>query len=296
MPSLFSGVVPPMVSPLDLNERVDLPAVDRVVNRLIDDGVDGLFLLGSGGEGPTLIEADREKLVERACQTAGGRVQIMVGCLATSTARAIKDARMAARHGADAVVVTTSYYFGVPSQEGVAAHMLGVADASPLPMLMYNIPQLTHNLIEPETALACAEHANIVGMKDSSGNLEAVKQVIENKPEGFAVFEGSEQHTLESLAAGVDGLVNGCNNVLSKGTVELWRAWQAGDIETARRIQDVDMELLHQVYAQGYWLSTVKCALDLLGVCGPTVMRPIPSATAAQRVRVQAALTELGLL
>jgi 4-hydroxy-tetrahydrodipicolinate synthase len=294
----FSGIVPPMITPLDEHERVDQDGVARVAEHLIAHGVDGLFVFGTGGEGPVVRESERAALIRASVQAAAGRVPILVGCMATSTLRTLDYIFESAALGADAAVVTPSFYYAAPSQSVLYDHFAYLAEHSPLPILMYNIPGTTHNTLEPETAVKLAALDKIVGLKDSSGNMEAFRKVLAERPADVCVFQGSEAAVVDSLAAGCDGLVLGSCNVMVDAVVALYRAMRSGDEATAR-VNEAKIAAYRKgcYMAPGaYWLSSLKMAMHLQGLCGPTTTRPILPVTEAHKAEILATLVELGIV
>jgi len=291
------GIIPPMISPLLPDERVDRDAVVRVANHLIDHGVDGLFLLGSGGEGPVLLEAERDALIDIAVQAVASRVPVLAGCMATSTLRALTYIESAAKLGADVAVVTSSFYYGAQKQSVHIDHFGYLAERSPLPIMIYNIPQTTHNDLDAETMLELAAVPNIIGVKDSSGNTARFQRVLAGRPSAaFKVFQGSEQDMLGSLQAGADGLVAGSCNVMVDAVVGLYRAYKAGDRESALACQAEVAAYREGCYTNAYWLSSMKMAMHLLGLCGPKTTRPIDPVGAAHQKEIRQTLQSLGLI
>jgi 4-hydroxy-tetrahydrodipicolinate synthase len=294
----LTGLIPPMITPLDAEERIDRPAVAKVVEHLLGAGVHGLFLLGTAGEGATVREGQHAVLIEEAVRAARGRVPILAGCIATSTRRALDYIAIAAAKGADAVVITPPFYFGTEDQNVLYAHFSHIAQASPLPVVMYNIPQTTHSSLTAETIARLAELENIVAVKDSSGKMEHFQRIIALRPQGktFSIFQGSESAMIDSLTMGADGLVAGSSNAVPGWIVALYQAVSAGEIDRALTYQQKVAAYRQACYTGHYWLSSLKTVVSLQGYCQPFAAEPIPPVTSAHREEIRQWLASAGLL
>ena len=175
--SRFSGIIPPVVTPLIKPDQLDLEAVGRIIEHLIGGGVNGLFVLGTTGEGPSLTYQIRYEMIERACEEAGGRVPVLAGVTDTSLAESIHLAEHAAASGAAAIVAAAPYYFAT-DQVGVTDWFRQLADASPVPLILYNMPGCVGIHLEVATVVDLSEHSNVVGVKDSSGNLDHFRKTV----------------------------------------------------------------------------------------------------------------------
>ncbi|MEA3407110.1 MAG: dihydrodipicolinate synthase family protein [Chloroflexota bacterium] len=292
----LQGVIPPMITPLDEDERVDVASVHRVVAHMLKGGVGGIFALGTAGEGPAIREEERGVLLEAVVGAVGGRVPVLAGCMTVSTQRALDYAREAADCGADAVVMTPPFYYGTEDQNVLLEHYTYLADQSPLPVIMYNIPGMTHAFLEAETAAELGEREEIVAVKDSSADMEHLRRLIPLcEASGLKILQGSERALIESLELGVHGLVSASANVAPQWFAALWDAFQEGDMETVHAYDQKAAAYREGVYGQGYWLSCLKMAMNVLGLCQPVTTRPIPPVDAEQRERIRATLERVGL-
>lgn len=292
----LQGVIPPMITPLDAQERVDVAGVHRVVDHLLEGGVSGIFALGTAGEGPAIRQEERSVLLEAVVEAVGGQVPVLAGCMTVSTQRALDCAREAADCGADAAVMTPPFYYGAEDQEIFLEHFVYLAKESPLPVIMYNIPGTTHAFLEAETAAELGEREEIVAVKDSSADMEHLRRLMPLcEASGLRVLQGSERALLESLELGIHGLVSASANVAPQWFAALWDAFQAGDMEDVHAYDEKAAAYREGVYGQGYWLSCLKMAMNVLGLCQPVTTRPIPPVDAEQRERIRATLERIGL-
>ena len=201
----FSGIIPPVVTPLVFEDRLDTVAVDRIVNHLVDGGVNGLFVLGTTGEGPSVNYQIRYEMIESACESARGRVPVLVGVTDSCLSESIHLAQHAANCGAAAIVAAAPYYYPT-DQAGLIRWFEKLADESPLPLMLYNMPGCVGIHLELSTVLTLSMHSNIVGVKDSSGDLNYFEQLCDAFAEhsDFAIFMGPEERIPEAVAAGAD--------------------------------------------------------------------------------------------
>jgi 4-hydroxy-tetrahydrodipicolinate synthase len=294
MTAAFSGIIPPMLTPLTPDEQIDGPAVERLVNFLIGHGVHGLFILGSIGEGAFLRAAAKRDLVEATVAAAAGRVPVLVGVLECSSARVIEEMGRLTHPGVAAYVVTTPYYYGGFGPQDLAAHFAAVAKAADKPVLAYNIPQNTHVSMKADTMRALAEVPNIVGIKDSGGDwFEDQLLLLGPRTPGFAIFQGNQAYAGVSLLAGANGLVPGHANV--------WPDLLVGMYDAARR-QDPAAVWAAQAHLNALMtlrarapIHTFKVMAHALGLMGDTVAAPLHRLNAEEAVQCIAAHRAIGL-
>lgn len=243
---------------------MDLPAIEHLVTYLLDSGVSGLFILGSSGEGPWLTASQRQQVIEQTAGAAGGHVPVLVGVLEPGTRRTLEAVQMAEDAGADAVVMTSPYYF--PADAAIQIHHFEtIAAASALPVMLYNVPANTHNPISPDTVGRLLGIDNLVAIKDSAGNWQDFERLLElraSKP-GLRVFQGHESLAARSVLAGADGIVPGLGNLVPGLFVRLVASARAGDREMAFSLQ-AQVDALCELYTLGSWLACLKYAASLL--------------------------------
>jgi 4-hydroxy-2-oxoglutarate aldolase len=291
----LNGVLPPVTTPFDGRGDVDFGALSSNIQRYNETGLVGYVALGSNGEAVHLAAEERRRVVETVKQAATSGHAIIAGVNELSTRAAIEAARAAADCGADAVLVVTPYYYkAAMSQDALARHFTEVADYSPLPVLIYNVPQNTGVVIDSQTIAALAEHPNIIGVKDSSGNMGAIAETIRSSPEGFAVMVGNGGIFYPSLDMGATGAILGVACAAPRACVELYEANSAGDHAKARDLQNRVAPLSHIVTA-GLGVPALKTAMDMLGFAGGLPRPPLSPITNSNQEKIKAVIRKTGL-
>ncbi|MCP4783452.1 MAG: dihydrodipicolinate synthase family protein [Fuerstiella sp.] len=291
----FSGIIPPVVTPLTRPDQLDGDAVRRIVEHLLTGGVKGLFVLGTTGEGPSLTYQIRYEMVEVACEAAAGRVPVLVGVTDTSLAESLLLAEHAAASGAAAIVAAAPYYFAT-SQNAVADWFRQLADSSPLPLMLYNMPGCVEIHLALDTVVELSGHPNIVGVKDSSGDLDYFRQLcgaFSDNPD-FAVFMGPEELIPQAVAAGADGGVCGGGNLLPRTYVDLFEASKRGDESEIRRLRNVVEQVFEHIYrdpaGEMNLIPALKLAMRLRGICSSCIAPPLPPLTPEHTTQVTSEL------
>ncbi len=292
------GLVPPLVTPLSGPAEIDAAGLGRLIEHVLAGGVHGLFLLGTTGEGPSLPQAVRHQLVAMACDQVAGRVPVLVGISDTSWSDSLALAEAAYAAGASAVVAAPPYYFSATQPELLRWYR-DLADASPLPLVLYNMPSHTKLVIELATLTALAGHENIMGLKDSSGDLAYFREACRSLPPDFPVLIGPEELLLPALRAGGAGGVCGGANLEPRSYVALYEAWQAEDEAAAARRQQRVAALGEALYtvgeSPGRIIQGLKTALDMLGICSPLLAPPFAAHSAEERRTIAGRLIGLGI-
>lgn len=295
--SNFHGIIPPLVTPLLGRDQLDHAGLERLIEHLLEGGVHGLFILGSTGEAPSLSYRLRRELVTAVCRQTAGRTPVLVGITDTAFVESVALAQHAAEAGADAVVLTTPYYFPAGQTE-LQSYVRNIVGELPLPLMLYNMPALTKVWFEIETLKNLADLEGIVGLKDSSGDLDYygnATKLKELRPD-WSILIGPEALLPESMQLGGDGGVSGGANVLPQLFVECYDAIVAGDAlklaESHRRI--VDFQRIYEVgkYASKY-IKATKCCLSLLKICDDFMAEPFHSFLPPEREKVANILHEL---
>ncbi len=230
---LFRGAAPALVTPFTSDDTIDEAAFRRLIDRQIEGGVSALVVLGTTGENPTVTEAERRQLVDAAVETTDGRVPVIVGTGTNNTDESVAFSEAAMAAGADGLLVVGPYY-NKPSQAGFTAHVETIAEAADAPLILYNVPSRTSFNIAPETALHLAEEVpQVVGIKEASGEVDQINDLLAHRPDGFGVYSGDDEMTLPLLAMGGDGVVSVLSNALPEPVCELVDAALGGDLKTA---------------------------------------------------------------
>jgi len=277
---LPAGIIPPLATPLRAQDQLDEAGLERLIEHVIENGVSGLFLLGSTGEAASLSRRLRAEVIRTATKLTAERVPVLAGVADTAFEDALELARVAADAGAAAVVLAPPYYFSY-SQEELFRYIERFAAASPLPVLLYNIPQNTKVPIEAQTVARCADLPAVVGLKDSSFDLvyfaEAVR-ATRHRPD-FRLYSGPEQLLLPMMLLGAAGGVCGGANFYPGLFVRLYRAAVSGDMETAKRLQDVVQRVAKALYTVGdsgsSYIRGMKATLGCLGICSELPALPL---------------------
>ena len=280
---LFAGTAPALVTPFTENDEIDEPAFRRLIDGQIEGGVDGLVVLGTTGENPTVAHAERRRLVELAVEQAAGRVPVIVGTGTNSTRESTAFSREAARAGADGLLVVGPYY-NKPTQAGFRAHVAAIADATDCPIIVYNVPGRTSFNVTAETMLQLAEEVpSVAGVKEASGSLAQITDILSGRPERLAVYAGDDEITLPLLALGGDGAVSVLSNVLPGCFSRMVRAALDDRFDEARRRH---LELLPAMRACFFETNPlpVKMVLAAMGCMTERVRLPLaPIESAATR-------------
>ena len=290
---MFEGMLTALVTPFRDGE-VDETALRALVESQIAAGVDGLVPCGSTGESATLSHAEHQRIVEIVVEACAGRVPVVAGTGSNNTREAVELTRHARDAGAQGALLISPYY-NKPTQEGIVAHYRAVADEVGLPLLVYNIPGRTASNVLPATLARLAEHPQIVGVKEASGDLDQMAEVIRLCPDDFAVLSGDDALTLPLLALGGRGVIAVTANLVPRDMTELVNTYQKGDIARARQIHYRLMPLFEALFSETNPIP-VKAALAFMGAIDPEVRLPLLPLSEAHRDPLQATLKDLGLL
>lgn len=282
-----------LVTPFTEQGAVDHTALRALVEWQIGEGIDLLVPCGSTGEAQTLSEKEREEVVTAVVETAAGRVPVMAGATSNDTARAVEETRRMCGAGADYILTATPYY-NKPTQDGLLRHFTAVADASTRPVCLYNVPGRTAVNLAPVTALRLAEHPNVVGIKEASGDLHQIMEILAGRPGGLSVLSGDDWLTLPVLAAGGDGLISVTSNEVPAQMSELVRLALAGDFERARAAHYRLLPLMDANFLESN-PGPVKAALSLQGRIRDSLRLPLVSAGPATRAALASALKIAGV-
>lgn len=282
------GIIPPMVTPVTSRRGgVDVPGLDRFTQSLVDGGVTGLFPCSSIGEFSSLSRAERREVIETVVENAEG-LPVLAGCGGTCIPSIEGYIEDAADAGADAAVVVTPYYLDT-NQDGLRATYEHLADRSPLPIVLYDIPSLTGQHLEVDTVVELSGHDGIVGIKDSSGNFMKHYEFVTATPESFFVLQGISGNALPSLAVGADGLVPGPANAFPAAHAAAYEAHEAGEYG---RMSDLLDAVSYAVLSRFDGIP-LQCGLKhLVSLSGHDVgppMLPLPTLTDGQKSTLEAA-------
>lgn len=297
MNSPLRGIIPPLITPLLSRDELDIAGLERVIEHVLAGGVSGLFILGTTGEGPSLSYRLRRELIERTCKQVKKRVPVLVGITDTAFVESVRLASHSTDVGADAVVLAPPYYMpeGQPELREYLQHLLPELR---LPLFLYNMPPLTKVAFELETVRWALDQPNIVGMKDSSGNLVYFNQVLhlmKARP-SWTLLMGPEDLLMSSVLSGGHGCVPGGGNIFPRLFVDAYEAAAAGKLERARELQDSIAEVAERIYRVGKHPSAVikgvKCAVSTLGLCGDFLAEPFHRFREPERQLIEKAMAD----
>jgi 4-hydroxy-tetrahydrodipicolinate synthase len=293
----LKGIILPIVTPLKDRDTLDLEGLERLLEHVIGGGVHGIFVLGTSGEAPNLSYRLRREMIERVCQIVDHRIPVLAGISDTSFIESVNLARHAADSGADALVLTTPYYFPAGQTE-LTDYLSHLVPELPLPVMLYNMPGLTKVCFEKETLRRLSHHEKIIGLKDSSGDLDYFSDALTLKRErpDWTYFIGTESLLQDAMALGADGGVTGGANVFPKLFAETWQAMQDGNTEVATsgmaRINAWQPAYDIGKYASRH-IKAMKCALSCLGICDDFMAEPFHRFKAPEREKIAAILNSL---
>ena len=282
-----------LVTPFTDSGSVDFPALRALVDWQIAEGVDFLVPCGSTGEAQTLNDSERERVVAAVVELANGRVPVMAGATSNDTAKAVDEAQRMCRLGADYVLSATPYY-NKPGQEGLFRHFSVVADAATKPVCLYNVPGRTAVNLRPDLALRLAEHPNIMGIKEASGDLSQIMTLLQSRPDDFAVLSGDDWLTLPVLGAGGDGLISVVSNEIPAAMTALVHLLLSDNIHNARSLHYRLLPLMNANFLETN-PAPVKAALHCMGRIQNVLRLPLLPASQATVLVLRQALQGAGV-
>jgi 4-hydroxy-2-oxoglutarate aldolase len=289
------GILPPLTTPFDVQDRVYFEGLRRNIKHYNEAGLAGYVALGSNGEAVHLDPEEQRRVIATIREWALASHTVIAGVNEHSTYAAMAATKRAAEAGADAALVITPYFYkSRMTQAALAEHFKTVADASPIPVFIYNVPQNTGVIIDPATIISLAEHPNIAGVKDSSGNFAAMAETIRGMRDGFNVMIGNGGILYPSLAMGATGAILAVACAAPRACVELYNAASAGDHATARDLQN-KLAPLSQIVTAGLGVAALKAAMALNGFVGGQPRAPLAPLSEAERERVRAVMRDTGL-
>jgi len=292
----FSGCGTALVTSFRADGSLDEAALGRLVNWQIESGIDFLVACGTTGEASTMSEAENLQVMEITVNTAAGRVPVFGGCTHNATNEAVARAKKVAKIPGLYGILTANPYYNRPGQEGQYQHFRAIAEAvAPLPILLYNIQSRTGTNMEPATVLRLAELTNVVGVKESSGNIAQITEILNNAPAGFKVFSGDDAMTLPVIALGGAGLVSVASNAIPAEIAQMVQAALTGDWTKARAINTKYFRLM-QAHFMEPSPAPVKAVLALLGHGDDHLRLPMVPVTTPMRQKLEKILGEVGLL
>lgn len=295
----FQGIIPPLITPLKDPDTLDVEGLERLLEHMISGGVHGIFALGTTGEGPCLSYKLRIQVILEVCRIVKQRIPVLVAVTDTAMEESARLAQVAAEAGVDSVVLTTPYYFPAGQTE-LTQYVEHILPKLPLPVMLYNMPSLTKVWFEIDTLSQLSSHDQILGVKDSSGDLDYFAKLVELKSArpDWSLLVGPEAKMIDSVRLGGSGGVNGGANIYPRLFVEAYQAAVSGDAVRASDLQK-KIEDFGQIYEIGQYASRVikvtKCAASILGLCDDCMAEPFNKFYPEDRAKVETILKTLNL-
>jgi 4-hydroxy-tetrahydrodipicolinate synthase len=291
----ITGSIVALATPMHDDGSVDYDQLRKLIDWHIAEGTDCIGVVGTTGESPTVDVEEHHEIIRVSVEHARGRVPIMAGTGANSTAEAIDHAKFARSVGADCQLQVVPYY-NKPTQEGIYQHFKAIAEAVPdLPMILYNVPGRTVGDMQHETVLRLAQVPGIVGIKEATGNIERAQWLIRDVPRGFAVYSGDDPTAVALMLCGGQGNVSVTANIAPRAMSQLCKAAIAGDAKAAMDIQRKLMPVHKWLFVEANPIP-LKWAMARMGLCGPALRLPMTPLSAQHHAGVEAALRAAGLL
>ncbi|MDA3950164.1 MAG: 4-hydroxy-tetrahydrodipicolinate synthase [Spirochaeta sp.] len=290
---MFQGTYTALITPFRDDGAVDEPALRRLVNAQIEAGIDGIVPMGTTGESPTVTHTENVRVVEIVVDEANGRVPVIAGTGSNSTSEAVDMTTQAKRIGATASLQVAPYY-NKPSQEGFYRHFTTIADEVDLPMIVYNIPGRTGKNIETATLKRVATHSNIVAVKEASGSIPQMMEVLEALPEDFDVLSGDDNLAFPLTALGGRGVVSVVSNLIPGRMSSMIRTAIDGDIVAARKEHFALLPLFRAVFLDTNPIP-IKYMMHRAGYCAESYRLPMVSLSDENKRKVDALMKEYGL-
>lgn len=290
--NIFKGLGIALVTPFTSDGAVDYTALKRLLEYQIDNGADFLCILATTGETPTLTADEKQKIKDLVVSIVGGRFPILMGCGGNNTAAVVEELQTGDFKGIDGVLSVCPYY-NKPSQEGLYQHFKAIAAATKLPVVLYNVPGRTGINLKPETTVRLARDCeNIVAIKEASGSLEQIDEIIKNKPKGFDVISGDDALTFPMVACGAVGVISVIGNALPREFSKMLRLEFRGEFEGARKIHHRFTDLFSLLFVDGN-PAGVKAVLHQMGFIENVLRLPLVPTRLTTLQRISDILKEL---
>lgn len=291
---MFEGSFVAIVTPFKDDESLNETKLKELIEFQIAEGTHGIVPCGTTGESPTLSHEEHDRVVALTIETVNGRVPVIAGAGSNSTAEALRLTKHAKAAGADGALVITPYY-NRPTQNGLHAHFMKIADAVDIPIIIYNVPSRTGTDILPETLAKLSEHPNIVGLKEATGQLRRASETVDMCGEDFCLLSGDDVNTLPILSVGGKGVISVVANVAPADVAEMCNAFKAGNLELARKLHYKTLPLSIDLFIETNPIPA-KTALKLMGKLNGTMRLPLAPMAGANLEKLRRTLKVAGLI
>lgn len=281
----FIGTGVALVTPFNEDNTVDFVGLEKLVNFQIDNGIDYLVVLGTTGEPATLRAGEKEAVIEKIVAVNDNRLPLMLGLGGNNTWGIVEELESRDLSNFDAILSVSPYY-NKPTQEGIYQHFKAISEASPLPIMLYNVPGRTAQNMNPDTVLRLArDFENIFAVKEAAGDLDQAKELIDNKPDNFMVVSGDDMIALPIVLAGGSGVISVIGQGLPKDFSDLIRLGLANESDKAYEIQKRIISSIDLIFEEGN-PAGIKSLLEKIGICGNGVRLPLVKATSGLKIKI----------
>lgn len=291
--TIFKGAATALITPFS-DGKVDFVALGSLIDRQIECGIDALVICGTTGESCTLSDSEHRAVLDFALKQAGRRVPMIAGTGSNDTAHAVEMSKYAAGLGYDGLLVVTPYY-NKATERGLIKSYVTIADASLCPIILYNVPSRTACNITLPVYRELAKHENIVAVKEASGNISTIAELICECGDEFDVYSGNDDQTLPILALGGSGVISVVSNVIPREMSELCRKWFDGDIKECRRLHEKYFKLMKMMFCEVNPIP-VKTACEIMGLCSAEMRLPMCEVEEDNRAKIEKILAEYKII
>lgn len=269
----FKGTGIALITPFKQDKTVDITALENVVNHVVEGGADFLVALGTTSEAPTLSQDEKKQVVSTILNTNGKRLPVLLGMGGNNTCSVIEQIKSQDFTGIDGILSVVPYY-NKPNQRGMKAHFEAIADASPVPVILYNVPGRVGVNLQASTCVELAQHPNIIAVKEASGNLQQIMEILRDKPSDFDVLSGDDGITQPLIALGAQGVISVAANAYIKPFSRMMRAMRDGQTEEALRLHYSMLRMNQLIFADGN-PAGIKYLMSLMGLCQNVLRLPL---------------------
>ena len=282
----FKGTGIALITPFKTDQTVDVEALTNIVNHVVDNGADFLVVLGTTSEAPTLSAEEKKLIINTILKANNGRLPVMLGMGGNNTQAVIEAVKAQDFSGIQGILSVVPYY-NKPNQRGMKAHFEAIADASPVPVVVYNVPGRVGVNLQAATCVELAKHPNIIAVKEASGNLQQIMEILRDKPADFDVISGDDGITQPLMALGAQGVISVAANAYTKPFSRMMRAMKEGRTEEALRLHYAMLRMNQLIFADGN-PAGIKCLMHQMGLCQNVLRLPLVPANE----KVEADITE----
>lgn len=292
--SIFKGVSTALVTPFDENNKVNYSVLEQLINSQIENGINGLVICGTTGESPTVTDEEKDQIFKVAKEVINGRVPFIAGTGTNNTEHVLQLTEMAAKRGADAVLINNPYY-NKSSDEGIYKSYEYISDRVDIPIIVYNVPSRTGKNISASLAIELTKIKNVKAFKEASGDLSQVARIMKNLPEDVELYSGNDDQIMPVLSLGGDGVISTCSNIIPKECVEITDSFFNGDIKTAIQKQLDILPVCDALFCECNPIP-VKTAMKIMGLNTGDMRLPLTELTGSKRDLLEKTLKDYSLI